>query len=208
MQYVSRHECRRLAQLEPDLRYAWMEGGDLPGHFALIRLEPESIVGTPDKPRTYKTFLSECVDYVAIFDPSGRISRSSIVDGKMPMVELRISKNDPSFVINGHWHDFNNRWRKPSWAVDLESYENLKAEGQAIEDKCNDASGEQSEKMWSRYRKEDQGLDATLTKQELITNLKLTGADKYEDGGGVKFTNYFTDKATHLKPEPPKAPSI
>lgn len=207
MQYPSKQVCQALAQMEPALRFGWCEGGDSGPHFVLVRLEPVSKVGDIGATRRhYRTYFWECVDAVVLFDENGQIQTGPVGD-LQAMVEVRITGRDPKFVLSGNYVEQQMRVRRPSWVANLEGYENLVQRGKALDDKLEDAGRDAADKMWYRFRKEEQNLPIT-TKEEKIAAMKATGADIYEDRGGKKWADENTKRAAPFKREAPAAPEI
>ncbi len=207
MQYPSKRVCQALAQMEPELRFGWFEGGDSGPHFGLIRLEPVSKVGTIDATRRhFRTYFWECEDAVALFDENGCIQTAQTGD-RQAMVEVRITGATPDHILSGAYTENQMRVRKPNWAVNLQGYENLVERGKDLDRKQEDAGRDAADKMWYRYRKEEQNLPIT-TREEKLAAMKATGLDKYEDRGGLKWAEENTKRAAPFTREAPKGPEI
>ena len=170
-------ECKRLFDTDPALRYAWA-GDDQEetseenreenaGQFVVCRLLPRRKV---DVGNSWYCTWGENEDAGPIFSKKGRCGSDWPPD-MVPVIEVRIPREETSGVFTGSWLDRYRRLRAPKWVLEMREYEAARAKGLKSEERIQTLVDEIAGEWRSVASKHDQRTklftkeDAKPTKQ-------------------------------------------
>lgn len=190
--------CRDLYRFDPNLRLCWInhwteEDGGRKGCFGVVHLRPKIEVGTPDFPKTLKTFWYDVVGKGPLFNRKGG-TRPDWSDSMIPMLSFSVTPLrgfTTRDVFNGGL-----LWRlHRDWTTHEEERRRLLAiakEKESLLQHTHDDLVEDMSSYWSHLANRTGESSMVMTKEEARETYT---PDLYDALDGVPaFQDYYKEK--------------
>lgn len=199
-------ECRRLFDTDPTLRYAWAgdaqdetpeeEREENAGQFVVCRLLPRRKVALRN---SWYCEWGDNEDAGPIFSKSGRAATDWPAD-MVPVIEVRIPREETSGVFSGSWLNRYRRLRAPKWVLQSQEYDKAREKGLKSEERIQTLVDEIAGD-WRRVAGSHDQRTKLLTKEDAKATVtkqweRIEAKDKADS-----FENHYVKKHGLVKPK-------